>query len=288
MHPFSAEKVKARFSDGETTRTSKGESKRRYSRHVSLRSANAVGSVAEYSALHQRDSNMNTCRKRVVDDIDFMVPTFVNSENSLYLNKNVTGEERRLTVLQAESARNDCHTTLNSSVQLPSSLDTPLEQSSTSDAKSGKQERKCNGENLNDAVVMEMQAEKNLPRPKAGEKPAKSSRFVKSTSDREHDRSRGICQESCGDGALEGLISRSESPSKASHGHSSKNVDDICNRTSDDREKRSLEQKDAGKNDELSDTSMVDSVSGLEISPDDVVGVIGPKQFWNARRAIVK
>jgi EARLY FLOWERING 3 protein len=33
---------------------------------------------------------------------------------------------------------------------------------------------------------------------------------------------------------------------------------------------------------------MVDSVSVLDISPDDVVGIIGQKHFWKARRAIAK
>ncbi|XP_022872053.1 protein EARLY FLOWERING 3-like [Olea europaea var. sylvestris] len=37
----------------------------------------------------------------------------------------------------------------------------------------------------------------------------------------------------------------------------------------------------------LSETSMVDSISGFDFSPDDVVGVIGQKHFWKARRAIV-
>lgn len=40
--------------------------------------------------------------------------------------------------------------------------------------------------------------------------------------------------------------------------------------------------------DDESDTSMVESISGLDISPDDVVGVIGQKHFWKARKAIVK
>uniref|UniRef100_A0A1D1Y5S9 Protein EARLY FLOWERING 3 n=1 Tax=Anthurium amnicola TaxID=1678845 RepID=A0A1D1Y5S9_9ARAE len=44
---------------------------------------------------------------------------------------------------------------------------------------------------------------------------------------------------------------------------------------------------DANRNDDASETSMVDSISGVDISPDDVVGVIGPKHFWKARRAIV-
>lgn len=41
------------------------------------------------------------------------------------------------------------------------------------------------------------------------------------------------------------------------------------------------------KSDDVSETSMVDSMSGVDISPDDVVGIIGHKHFWKARRAIV-
>lgn len=44
---------------------------------------------------------------------------------------------------------------------------------------------------------------------------------------------------------------------------------------------------DAGRNDDASEVSIADSVSGFDISPDDVVGIIGQKHFWKARRAIV-
>ncbi|KAL6528769.1 Protein EARLY FLOWERING [Orobanche minor] len=40
--------------------------------------------------------------------------------------------------------------------------------------------------------------------------------------------------------------------------------------------------------DSLSENSVVDSVSGVDITPDDVVGVIGQKHFWRARREIMK
>lgn len=40
--------------------------------------------------------------------------------------------------------------------------------------------------------------------------------------------------------------------------------------------------------DDVSENSMVDSMSGTDLCPDDVVGVIGQKHFWKARRAIVK
>lgn len=43
---------------------------------------------------------------------------------------------------------------------------------------------------------------------------------------------------------------------------------------------------DIDRSDEVSETSMVDSISALDISPDDVVGIIGQKHFLKARRAI--
>ncbi|KAM7275463.1 hypothetical protein ACFE04_017329 [Oxalis oulophora] len=50
------------------------------------------------------------------------------------------------------------------------------------------------------------------------------------------------------------------------------------------RESSQLGNHDNGDN--LSETSVVDSISGLDISPDDVVGIIGQKHFWKARKAI--
>ncbi|CAI9093611.1 OLC1v1029158C1 [Oldenlandia corymbosa var. corymbosa] len=50
---------------------------------------------------------------------------------------------------------------------------------------------------------------------------------------------------------------------------------------------RSLPAVAADRDGDASETSVVDSVSGLDICPDDVVGIIGQKHFWKARRAIV-
>ncbi|XP_059639329.1 protein EARLY FLOWERING 3-like [Cornus florida] len=55
----------------------------------------------------------------------------------------------------------------------------------------------------------------------------------------------------------------------------------------EDWQSGSSQAGDVDRNIDVSDTSMVDSISSLDISPDDVVQVIGQKQFWKARRAIV-
>ncbi|KAK4792600.1 hypothetical protein SAY86_023035 [Trapa natans] len=38
---------------------------------------------------------------------------------------------------------------------------------------------------------------------------------------------------------------------------------------------------------DASEASILDSISAMDISPDDIVGIMGQKQFWKARRAIV-
>ncbi|XP_020249333.1 protein EARLY FLOWERING 3-like isoform X2 [Asparagus officinalis] len=267
------EKVNSRSSDGEDARSREREFERSAVRNMNFKSANAVGSVAECSSLHRDASNTkNSSWKRVDDDDDFRVPTYVNYENVLNLYKDTSGAEKRML------------TTLNSSVQLSSSCKRILEQTSHSDPKSGKLERSSR-QKLNDMSVLGEQTAQALAHQEAGEKLAESSRFVKSSSDREPTAS---CLKSCGNDPLNGLTAQSDPHSKASVSHRSMNVADVCNQTTDDKENSSLEQSDAERNDEMSDTSMVDSISGLEISPDDVVGVIGPKQFWKARRTIVK
>ncbi|KAH0734017.1 hypothetical protein KY285_009724 [Solanum tuberosum] len=54
----------------------------------------------------------------------------------------------------------------------------------------------------------------------------------------------------------------------------------------EDKASESLQTKIVDQGDDLSESSMVESISGMYISPDDVVGIIGQKHFWNARRAI--
>ncbi|XP_065848976.1 protein EARLY FLOWERING 3 [Euphorbia lathyris] len=61
-------------------------------------------------------------------------------------------------------------------------------------------------------------------------------------------------------------------------------IDSKCHR---DETCRSQEFVNGEKSDDISETSMVDSITEVTFTPDDVVGMIGQKRFWKARRAIV-
>ncbi|KAA8541716.1 hypothetical protein F0562_022868 [Nyssa sinensis] len=69
--------------------------------------------------------------------------------------------------------------------------------------------------------------------------------------------------------------------------HGNPNRCDNASEHHKDRECVSSQVGDVDRNDDVSDPSMVDSILGLNISPDDVVEVIGLKHFWKTRRAIV-
>ncbi|KAK3213044.1 hypothetical protein Dsin_017750 [Dipteronia sinensis] len=69
--------------------------------------------------------------------------------------------------------------------------------------------------------------------------------------------------------------------------HSCPNEPDIDSEHREDEICGSLQSGDREKSDDVSEISIVDSISGLDISPDDVVGIIGQKHFWKARKAIV-
>lgn len=45
--------------------------------------------------------------------------------------------------------------------------------------------------------------------------------------------------------------------------------------------------EDADRSIDISDTSILDSLPGIDICPDDIVGLIGSRHFWKARRALV-
>ncbi|KAL0311899.1 UNVERIFIED_CONTAM: protein EARLY FLOWERING 3 [Sesamum radiatum] len=57
--------------------------------------------------------------------------------------------------------------------------------------------------------------------------------------------------------------------------------------SSEDGSYRSPEMNNLERDDSVSETSVLDTISGLDITPDDVVGMIGQKHFWKARRALV-
>ncbi|KAK9102241.1 hypothetical protein Sjap_019495 [Stephania japonica] len=113
-------------------------------------------------------------------------------------------------------------------------------------------------------------------------------------------RSSGLQQESvgCSDGVPtepnkrveENLLSvRSESCSSTSIRYDCRSPKEIDKKNGgcDDEACMPFETDDVDRNDDTSEASLVQSVSGVEITSDDVVDIIGQQHFWKARRVIL-
>lgn len=83
---------------------------------------------------------------------------------------------------------------------------------------------------------------------------------------------------------------RSELCSRTLLGGDSRSSDGIENDSERHGEKNSwaLQVGNVDRSDDVSDTSIVDTIVHAEVSPDDVVAVIGEKQFLKARRTIAR
>ncbi|XP_010910484.1 ELF3-like protein 2 [Elaeis guineensis] len=309
---YSSERVHSRSFDGVNPSATRMEFARRSMKHMGNRSLNAAGSVAERSSLRQHDSDAkDSCEKKLDDEDDFRVPTFVQSEIGACSDRDapLMGPEKLTPV--SKSPHKNTSMTYISSVQCQNANDKPSELTNTSD-KSIDFDRNHGEKKRKQTLPIDDLKERSVPHQELGENFGEPSNVAKVPLDRDHtstinvfEKSRygstGFSQDSCGNGVLGGpknvndinsiankdaSRARNESTSKPSHvnGHSTSSMADEewC-----DKENGTLEMKDGERKDEVSEASMVDSISGLEISPDDVVSVIGPKHFWKARRAIV-
>lgn len=79
-------------------------------------------------------------------------------------------------------------------------------------------------------------------------------------------------------------------PIGASHSDEKRGFVDLRNETGyqDKSSLRSVQTRNLERVDSVSETSVVDSDSRLEITPDEVVDIIGQKHFWQARKAILR
>lgn len=312
-----AERFHSCSSDEVNLNTTRMEFETRSIKHVNNRTLNVTDSVAECSLLrpHNSSSTKNSSCKVEYEDA-FRVPTFIQSGITAYLSKDTAVvEPERLTPFYANSPQKSCSAAFNSSIQFPNSNNKSLGQIMTSDMISGKYERNHSEEKHKETLVFKEPPEKSVSLPESGEKFAELSNFAKASSDQDHTSASNACENSCyrntrlgqessDNDALGGsrclndidvvetgdtIRVRNKSSSKASVGNicNNPNVSDKGNKQSDDKSSGSFKMGDAENTDEVSEASMVDSIPGMEISPDDVVGVIGPKHFLKTRRAIV-
>ncbi|MBA0847389.1 hypothetical protein Goshw_017221 [Gossypium schwendimanii] len=234
-------------------------------------------------------------RKKVRDEDDFLVPVFVNSETGLQHSKNKEGFDGGKARNVHDNDPNQCS---SSGV---SSRKEVRDQSEGSLQACSSRERsiKTAGGSSTREKIDGCAKEFNLsPDQGCGEIPA--SRLSGS---HENDAclveklraGRQPVDNGCTDDDValvkvigDGTLSRKRSLSNSERNHSVPDETSNDSECHEDRTCGSLQWANGDKSDDVSETSVVDTASGLEISPDDVVGIIGQKRFWKARRAIAK
>ncbi|XVE97636.1 hypothetical protein REPUB_Repub03eG0035800 [Reevesia pubescens] len=245
-------------------------------------------------------------RKKVRDEDDFMVPVFVNSEIGQQYNKTKIGfDGEKLTPLSPTypgheiKLQNVCGKEANHS----GSSDVNLRKEVTDQSEESSKAHPSRDQFVRTAAELPTREkidgraeETNLSSDEGcGKHPA--SRLSRS-----HENDACLLQElragrqTADNGCVDGadlrdvgdeihLRKRSMLYSEGNH-----SVPDETNNDSEccgDKACGSLQWANGDKSDDVSEASILDSISGLDVSPDDVVGIIGQKHFWKARRAIV-
>ncbi|KAG1335375.1 protein HEADING DATE 3B [Cocos nucifera] len=285
-------------------------------RHGNQISSHAACSIADCNLLHPHD--VYDRKNSSEEDDDFRVPTFVHSEFAKCSRKNMLVKETQKSSASGVKEPAESYScTISSFAQLSNFYDKPLKQKSACVVNSRKHESNHTEKEHRETRGIREQTEEFAFHPEIGEKISEPSVFSKASLDHECIRIRNAIdktfsgntersQESSDNGCLgelgepgcldsrdvmengdarmrSGCCSSKSSPRNS---HKDPNMADNCYRKLGDKAGVPLELGDGDRNDEMSDTSE-DSIAGLNISLDEVVGVIGPKQFWTVRTAII-
>lgn len=288
---YSPEKVDCQLSDGIDPNSRLEE---RSLKHVNSRNLNLLRSAAHCSLL--RHPKSKSSHEKKMDDVDdFRVPTFDKSEPALCSNKDtsVMGSVK-LTSFNTKSQQKSPNATLNSSIRYSTSYFKHFEQTDVSNMQSRKFGGSEKERQPEESLVIAEHREKSPPSARVEERPivAKVSNGARDVTEKSRCGGVSSCQESSQNGDLIGprtmnKVDVVENGDGSQKRQRTTNMVDNGNLENNVKENGSLGEHIAERKDEASEASIDDSISGLEISPDDVVGVIGPKHFWKARRAFM-
>ncbi|XP_062232335.1 ELF3-like protein 2 [Phragmites australis] len=277
---------------GNATRAESG----RQSTQLKSKDTYAAGSVAECSSQH-KENNKNSSRKKLTNDDDFTVPSVLYSGIPPHSTREKVVTQEKFTPFPTTSPYKTGPTMSKSSAKGLNADKRHLEGINVSDAKSRESpsiKEKEPAKTVIDLEIEERTSSFQTCKEKLGRPDPEVSSYRDRLSnfdgaDKQHSEIEGY-QVRSGENAVEtqnppknGTLPSSKSYTDMELNGNSNLLDHGLKETG---EKRKRSHHDVEQRDDLSDSS-VESLPGMEISPDDVVSAIGPKQFWKARRAIV-
>jgi len=275
-------------SNGNATRAESG----RQSIHFKNKDTNAAGPTADCSSKHRENINRTSSGKKLTNDDDYTVPSV------LYSGMPPHSTQEKVTPFPTTSPYNNVAAISKSSTKYSNTDKRHLEGMKVSDAKSRESPGIKEKESAQVRIDLEIE-ERTSSFQKSKEKLGRQDPKVSSFRDRLNKYNVVDTKNS----EIESYHSKSrkenavepQNPPKAKMAPSSKPYADMEQNGNSNMlehglretgEKRKRSPHGVDQNDDLSDSS-VESLPEMEISPNDVVGAIGPNHFWKARRAIV-
>nr|AQX77641.1 early flowering protein 3 [Hordeum vulgare] len=272
----------------------------RLSTQLKSKDAYAAGSTAECTSSHGRDNNAkNSSGNKLTNDDDFTVPSVFCSGVRPRSNHEEARIQENSTHLPATSPYKSGPTVSKPTAKFPNTDKRYLEGRNPSDTRSRDSPNIIRDKAPANTTTNFLEAEERTSSfqfsadKTMGKRDDKGSSYRDkpssiNVSDKQQSRNEGHQARTRNENAAE-----SQNAPKAGNGPYSTDI--ACNgasnlsekglRETGEKRKRSTGHHDVQRDD--SSDSSVESLPELEISPDDVVGAIGPKHFWKARRAIV-
>lgn len=319
--PCPTDKIHSSYSDGLNFNGSR-EFDRKSMKNGSCKASNVTSHLLSNAKCNSSSRHDLSSSKNSTEEDDFRLPACQHSGDR-GLNPFPMHPGWSTTVAMVSSPQTSIMANCNSSVQLRNGADKSLKRTNTTDLKSRAQGRTPSVQYPIEKVEIKQSSEKATSHTSVVDKIGGTSKHASVASigkhpsgstnecDNSHTGNSRLCQETqvrllsedtidvdgilveprCmnGNGIEKKENSsrmRSDSGPRVSLDNSHRSPNDEENRIGESGGEAPLGNVD--RSDDESETSMVDYLSGLDISPDDVVGIIGQKHFLKARKAITK
>ncbi|KAJ1283842.1 hypothetical protein BS78_03G158100 [Paspalum vaginatum] len=251
----------------------------------------ASKSIAEGTSQHRvRNIIKISSGKKVANDNEFMVPSICSPRLH-------AGVQHKSKPLSATNPRKILSVTLKSSAECSSAVDRHLERITESEMRlmsSTKFKQKEPVQGSKSVEVRERSSSIQPSREKVENKDAKACQMRDKASNINSFDDPHLGNSGRQPTSINGCSMEAKNPTTTRNTVSCKPCNDLDNSYRSNLLERSLRgagtkrkrgHHDVDRNDDLSDSS-VECIPGWEISPDEIIGAIGPKHFWKARRAI--
>ncbi|XP_062213479.1 ELF3-like protein 2 isoform X2 [Phragmites australis] len=293
----SSEKIKGNSINGQSNSTRRESG--RLSSQTKINDVYAARSIAECTSQHRVGSIIkNSSGKKMANDDEFMVPSICSPSFPQHSIQGHAGVQEQLKPLCATNPHKNPAMS-KSSAKCDNAVSRHLEGVNVSDMRSLSSPKVNEKEPVQVAKSVQVE-EKNLsiqaPKDKCSNKDAKVCSKRDKASDTNSSDNLHLVNSRRQRTSMNGSSMKTQNPTATKNTVSCKPCTDFndCNRNSNllegslreagAKRKRSLRHHDVGQNDDLSDS--VECIPGWEISPDEIVGAIGPKHFWKARKTI--